>query len=1047
MAVRRSVVEAGLRAVYALALWGLCAAAAPQEEDLWAQATLYRDEWGVPHVYARTPRGLGFAFGYAQAEDHAEPMLLAYRAVTGRLAEVKGEEAAASDAFALRMGHGQLAERALAELDDVTRELCEGFALGVNAWLASNIDKVPEWAEGVSPYEVLALWHAFLTGQAPLDLPGVTAPPRAMESANAWAVHGKHTPEGQAVLVVNPHQFHAGPFLWTEAHLVLDDYDVYGATLYGLPIIVMGHNPALGWALSPCDADTADVFERPTEQGAAPSRPANSLSLPDEAGNQALLLEYYSKARPYYVNVNGRLEERLAPVHITPAGPILEHNGVVYLWRIARYGEFGGIRQLIDMGRSYNLAQFQQSLLWQQLPPTHLVYADAMGNIFYVYNVTMGFRRMPDEAEVRLRNLTEGQLTWREPLPNAMQAWGWSDELGVADMPFVVNPDSGFVQACGASPWTASDVLPYTADLWPFYVSADYDTYRAARVRQLLRSGMRSFRDNQSMLYDLVAPAAADMKGALLQAAGQHPDWVEQSHPDVKELLQVLKNWDNLADVRSAGMTAYHLWWSALRARMGGAPDTAIQQMILSGDEAMLREAMAAAGEAARMMRNEFDRIDLPWGEAHRVQRGARVEALPGAITGEPVFTAGDFTFEEGQWRADYGYGFAMAVQFGQRPQAVSVTPFGASDMQGSPHFDDQLDLLLTRRFKRTRYQSEEVLRNASVARGREITLYPTGMEAALRFVCEAPMSAALNTLPEAPGILPQGHTAFGLFVQTMVQRPAAAEARADMSFYVPPELCAEEDLEQLGLYRYAAPEGWTRLESAQWDTFQRAIMASGPVDGIYAVLGPESVFAAAAPEGEAESTDSDRVPAPLVGATPPLPEAPSPPPPGALLPPEPEMKGDEKIFKFQWANPPKPLEGTGENTFQTPRGERQFKFERLNTGGARSPEAPLAPMEAPMPEASTEDTPSPQTEEDMPAREAEAAPAPKTRVQTDDSPDMFNKNRTGARQFKFKRGGGEVESAPGTAPGKGKVVYGLPPHVLERQQKMQQQQQQEEEQ
>ncbi|HEX72527.1 MAG TPA: hypothetical protein ENN65_04365, partial [Candidatus Hydrogenedentes bacterium] len=77
--------------------------------DPWAEATLYRDEWGVPHVYADTPRGLGFAFGWAQAEDHLDDMLMAYRMANGRAAEVLGESWADSDAFSLKMGHARLA--------------------------------------------------------------------------------------------------------------------------------------------------------------------------------------------------------------------------------------------------------------------------------------------------------------------------------------------------------------------------------------------------------------------------------------------------------------------------------------------------------------------------------------------------------------------------------------------------------------------------------------------------------------------------------------------------------------------------------------------------------------------------------------------------------------------------------------------------------------------------------------------------------------------------------------------------------------------------
>ena len=78
-------------------LFVLAFGASAQNQDaydpnlLWSQATLYRDEWGVPHVYAETPRALAFAFGYAQAEDHLEAMLLSYRVANGRAAAVLGE--------------------------------------------------------------------------------------------------------------------------------------------------------------------------------------------------------------------------------------------------------------------------------------------------------------------------------------------------------------------------------------------------------------------------------------------------------------------------------------------------------------------------------------------------------------------------------------------------------------------------------------------------------------------------------------------------------------------------------------------------------------------------------------------------------------------------------------------------------------------------------------------------------------------------------------------------------------------------------------------
>jgi acyl-homoserine lactone acylase PvdQ len=52
------------------------------------EATLYRDEFGIPHVYARTLEAATFAVGYAQAEDRLEELLKNYRRANGTMAEV-----------------------------------------------------------------------------------------------------------------------------------------------------------------------------------------------------------------------------------------------------------------------------------------------------------------------------------------------------------------------------------------------------------------------------------------------------------------------------------------------------------------------------------------------------------------------------------------------------------------------------------------------------------------------------------------------------------------------------------------------------------------------------------------------------------------------------------------------------------------------------------------------------------------------------------------------------------------------------------------------
>ncbi|MDA0746883.1 MAG: penicillin acylase family protein, partial [bacterium] len=65
------------------------------------RAHILRDEYGVPHIYGETDADVAFGFGYAQAQDHLLPMLLAYRGAAGRLSEVLGEQALESDTWVM----------------------------------------------------------------------------------------------------------------------------------------------------------------------------------------------------------------------------------------------------------------------------------------------------------------------------------------------------------------------------------------------------------------------------------------------------------------------------------------------------------------------------------------------------------------------------------------------------------------------------------------------------------------------------------------------------------------------------------------------------------------------------------------------------------------------------------------------------------------------------------------------------------------------------------------------------------------------------------
>ena len=72
--------------------------------ELDAPVTVYRDGWGVPHIYAENEGDLYFVFGYLQAQDRLFLMDFQRRAAEGKLAEVIGERAYESDTFHRTIG-------------------------------------------------------------------------------------------------------------------------------------------------------------------------------------------------------------------------------------------------------------------------------------------------------------------------------------------------------------------------------------------------------------------------------------------------------------------------------------------------------------------------------------------------------------------------------------------------------------------------------------------------------------------------------------------------------------------------------------------------------------------------------------------------------------------------------------------------------------------------------------------------------------------------------------------------------------------------------
>jgi penicillin amidase len=109
-----------------------------QTDGLQAQATVIRDSWGIPHIYASNSHDLFFAQGYVHAQDRFWQLEFYRRIGSGRLSEILGGSALEDDRFIRTVGWHRAAARELEQMDDETRAVLEAYAEGVNAYVSTH---------------------------------------------------------------------------------------------------------------------------------------------------------------------------------------------------------------------------------------------------------------------------------------------------------------------------------------------------------------------------------------------------------------------------------------------------------------------------------------------------------------------------------------------------------------------------------------------------------------------------------------------------------------------------------------------------------------------------------------------------------------------------------------------------------------------------------------------------------------------------------------------------------------------------------------------
>ncbi|HEY7475629.1 MAG TPA: penicillin acylase family protein [Vicinamibacterales bacterium] len=109
-----------------------------------ADVQVFRDRWGVPHIYAQNVDDLFMAQGYVMAQDRLWQMEMWRRQREGRLAEILGSSAVGRDRTARLLKYrGPMDDREWTSYHPDGKRIFTAFAAGVNAYITERGSNLP----------------------------------------------------------------------------------------------------------------------------------------------------------------------------------------------------------------------------------------------------------------------------------------------------------------------------------------------------------------------------------------------------------------------------------------------------------------------------------------------------------------------------------------------------------------------------------------------------------------------------------------------------------------------------------------------------------------------------------------------------------------------------------------------------------------------------------------------------------------------------------------------------------------------------------------
>lgn len=663
---------------------------------------IVRDEYGVPHIFAKTDAEVAYGLEWATAEDDVENAQFMLAAMRGLLGKRKGIDGAKIDFAVQFLGVVDYVNEHYEEsIPEDLKRMLEGAAAGANAYYTEHPELV--WDKKLLPVKPQDFVTGYMLAMALMG--GVQGTvekmvdgriqndvPKAEDGigSNAYAFNSRKTTDGNTYLAVNAHQPIEGLLSWYEAHVCSEEgWNIVGGLFHGSPTIFLGTNEHLGWAHTTGNLDELDVFK----------------------------LKMHPKNKHWY-QVDGKwykLEKKRAKLKVglgknqwfkiavgkkfwkSIYGPTMENEHGFFSLRMPALMNIYPVVQWYRMNKAKNFTEFREALNIQGLSRQNITYADKYDTIYFISN---GY--IPNRAN---------GYDWSRVVPGDTSLTLWDTFLPVDSFAQFLNPECGWVFNTNNSGFeaTAKAENRKLEDYNPHIGYHNKFNNRSLRTYEIMEGDFANrkitYQDFKDLKFDITYPQRMTYRGQFWMDELFDMDGTQ--YPEIADAIARIAAFDRTADTLDRNfpmllMTIYELldYNGKLRDEARNDKDKRVAMYV------------DCIGKAKQKMIDRFGTIDIALREIQVLERNGKTVAMDG---GPDCIRAVFGTFmDDGRNRMVAGDGYVQLTQFTEDgPIIESISPFGASSFPDSPHCKDQMSPFSKHQMKKMSLDKEEVYKNA----------------------------------------------------------------------------------------------------------------------------------------------------------------------------------------------------------------------------------------------------------------------------------------------------------------------------------------------